>query len=139
VEYYECQLELQQELSKSYTQAERIVGKGICFCLLSKLNHNKLIRATEEVIGLLLLITADHRTEEKEIEYFVKWDNLSYAEATWESGKLIAKRNPEVIKIYKRREASDRTPAKSKSSRSRPKFSQLKNQPDHMKGDDRVS
>ena len=27
VEYYECQLELQQDLAKSYTCAERIIGE----------------------------------------------------------------------------------------------------------------
>jgi chromodomain-helicase-DNA-binding protein 1 len=86
-----------------------------------------------------ILITAEHRTDDGEVEYFVKWDNLSYAEATWESGKLIARRNPEVIEIYKRQDASNKTPSgSSKSMKSRPKFSQIKTQPDFMMGDDSV-
>ena len=31
VEYYECQLELQQELLLSYMNVERVIGNFICF------------------------------------------------------------------------------------------------------------
>lgn len=32
IEYFECQLELTQELTKSYNEVERIIGKYINFC-----------------------------------------------------------------------------------------------------------
>ena len=34
-------------------------------------------------------------------DYYVKWRNLPYAEATWESGKLIEEDSQEQIKNYK--------------------------------------
>jgi len=104
IEYYECQLELQQELAKSYTRAERII--------------------------------AEHTNADGDTEYFVKWDCLPYSDATWENGALISSRNPDVINIYRKREASNRTPSSSsKALRYRPKFSPLKAQPEYMMGD----
>ena len=58
VEYMECQLEMQQNLLASYTTVERIV---------------------------------DQQYPEAGAEYpdyYVKWKNLPYVEATWESGEV---------------------------------------------------
>ena len=88
----------------------------------------------------MYFFAAEHMNEDNEVEYFVKWDCLPYSEATWEKGSLIASRNPEVIEIYRKREASNRTPAtSSKNLRIRPKFTEIKSQPDYMKGDNNVS
>ena len=37
-------------------------------------------------------------------DYYVKWCNLPYAEATWENGRLIEERSREQIRLYKERE-----------------------------------
>lgn len=77
--------------------------------------------------------------EDGTTEYFVKWECLPYADATWESGKLIQSRDPDVIQKFKKREASNRTPSSStKSLRHRPKFVPIKYQPEFMMGEDKV-
>jgi chromodomain-helicase-DNA-binding protein 1 len=142
VEYYECQLELQQDLAKSYTSAERIIGEfNILTGIRFTWNRTNLKNTGNTVVIIFYgKLAAEHRNEENEVEYFVKWDCLPYSDATWENGALIASRNPEVIEIYKRREASNRTPASStKSLRSRPKFTQIKTQPEYMTGDSNVN
>ena len=34
-------------------------------------------------------------------DYYVKWKNLPYADATWESGKLIEEDNQDQIRQYR--------------------------------------
>ncbi|XP_043508233.1 chromodomain-helicase-DNA-binding protein 1 [Frieseomelitta varia] len=102
IDYFECQLELQQDLLKSYNNVERIIAE-----------YNK--------------PDSDHP------DYYCKWESLPYAEATWEDGVLIIKKWPEKIKEFREREESKRTPSKHcKVLKSRPKFHQLKGQPDYM-------
>ncbi|XP_012175740.2 chromodomain-helicase-DNA-binding protein 1 isoform X2 [Bombus terrestris] len=102
IDYFECQLELQQDLLKSYNNVERIIAE-----------YNK--------------PDSDHP------DYYCKWESLPYAEATWEDGVLIVKKWPEKIKEFREREESKRTPSKHcKVLKSRPKFHQLKGQPDYM-------
>ncbi|XP_050480043.1 chromodomain-helicase-DNA-binding protein 1 isoform X1 [Bombus huntii] len=102
IDYFECQLELQQDLLKSYNNVERIIAE-----------YNK--------------PDSDHP------DYYCKWESLPYAEATWEDGALIVKKWPDKIKEFREREESKRTPSKHcKVLKSRPKFHQLKGQPDYM-------
>lgn len=102
IDYFECQLELQQDLLKSYNNVERIIAE-----------YNK--------------PDSDHP------DYYCKWESLPYAEATWEDGALIVKKWPKKIKEFREREESKRTPSKHcKVLKSRPKFHQLKGQPDYM-------
>lgn len=79
-------------------------------------------------------MSADYKKPDSEHpDYFCKWDNLSYAEATWEDGTLIVKKWPEKIKEFRDREDSKRTPSKHcKVLKSRPKFYQLNEQPAYV-------
>ncbi|XP_059478871.1 chromodomain-helicase-DNA-binding protein 1 isoform X2 [Neocloeon triangulifer] len=105
VEYYECQLELQQELLKSYNRVERIIAEYT-------------------------------KPETGTPDYFIKWESLPYAEATWEDGPLIVEKWPQKIKEFRDREDSKKTPSKqTRCLKYRPKFSQLKSQPEYMGGD----
>jgi len=100
IEYMECQLQMLQELQASYTCVERIVGK-------------------QGPLG-----------DAEYPDYYIKWKNLPYAEATWENGKLIEDENEEAIKKFKEREESKYTPSKScKVLKYRPKFYEEKSQP----------
>ena len=83
VEYMECQMEMEQELTRSYTIVERVVDRQM----------------------------PDGDAEYP--DYYVKWRNLPYAEATWESGKLIEEENQEQIRHFRMREESRFTPSKS--------------------------
>merc|ERR1719391_1780831 len=76
VEYMECQMEMEQEMLKSYVVVERIVDRQM----------------------------PDSGSEYP--DYYVKWRNLPYSEATWESGKLIEEENQEQIRQYRIREES---------------------------------
>ncbi|CAK9826197.1 Chromodomain-helicase-DNA-binding protein 1 [Anthophora retusa] len=102
IDYFECQLELQQDLLKSYNNVERIIAE-----------YNK--------------------PDSEHPDYYCKWESLPYADATWEDGALIIKKWPEKIKEFREREESKRTPSKHcKVLKSRPKFHQLKGQPEYM-------
>merc|ERR1719435_190977 len=103
VEYMECQLQMQQELQASYTTVERIVDM-------------------QTAMG-----------DEEYPDYYVKWRNLPYADATWENGKLIEEQTQEAIMKYKEREESRFTPSKScKVLKYRPKFHEEKVQPEFL-------
>jgi chromodomain-helicase-DNA-binding protein 1 len=58
VEYMECQLEMQENLLASYTTVERIVDRQF------------------------------PEADAEYPDYYVKWKNLPYSEATWENGKV---------------------------------------------------
>ncbi|XP_012264191.2 chromodomain-helicase-DNA-binding protein 1 isoform X1 [Athalia rosae] len=109
IDYFECQLELQQDLLKSYNYVERIIAE-----------YNK--------------------PDSGHPDYYCKWESLPYADATWEDGALIVKKWPEKIKEFRDREDSKRTPSKHcKVLKYRPKFHQVKGQPEYMgKGKDLV-
>ena len=138
IEYYECQLELQQELVKSYNRVERIIGKELILNFLDRMVH--LTSFMQELILNFLICIAEHKGADGQAEYYVKWESLSYAEATWENGALIHKRHPEVIQQFKKRDASTRIPSSSnKVLRTRPKFLPIKTQPSYMGGHSDVS
>lgn len=70
-------------------------------------------------------------------EYYIKWESLPYSEATWEDAGLIERKWPRKIKEFKEREESKRTPSKmTKALKYRPKFVNIKDQPEYMGGDD---
>lgn len=84
-------------------------------------------------------IISERLSPEGNVEYFVKFECLPYADATWENGKLIQSRAPDIIQKFKKREASNKTPSSStKSLRHRPKFTPIKYQPEYMMGDEKV-
>ncbi|XP_069683280.1 chromodomain-helicase-DNA-binding protein 1 isoform X2 [Periplaneta americana] len=105
IEYFECQLELQNELLKSYNHVERIIAEFA-------------------------------KPDSVHPDYYIKWESLPYAEATWEDGSIIEKKWPKKIKEFRDREESKRTPSKHcRVLRHRPKFVQVKSQPEYMGGD----
>lgn len=73
------------------------------------------------------------------IDYFIKWECIPYCESTWEDSALIQKKWPHKISAFENREESSQTPTKHcKVLKCRPKFHEVKNQPDYMKGIDGV-
>ncbi|PNF16997.1 Chromodomain-helicase-DNA-binding protein 1 [Cryptotermes secundus] len=105
IEYFECQLELQNELLKSYNNVERIIAEFV-------------------------------KPEGAHPDYYIKWESLPYAEATWEDGSIIEKKWPKKIKEFQDREESKQTPSKHcRVLKHRPKFVQVKSQPEYMGGD----
>ncbi|KAF5295920.1 hypothetical protein FQR65_LT10351 [Abscondita terminalis] len=105
IEYYECQMELQQELLKSYSCVERITAK---YC-----------------------------KPEGGTDFYIKWESLPYADATWEDSVLISRKWPKKIEEFQEREESKRTPSKHcKALKYRPKFHEVKEQPSYMTGID---
>ncbi|XP_013134989.1 PREDICTED: chromodomain-helicase-DNA-binding protein 1 isoform X3 [Papilio polytes] len=105
IDYFECQSELQQELIKTYNNVERIIAEQ-----------------TRELEG-----GGTAR------EYFCKWESLPYADATWEDSALIERRWPAEVEHFKHREAAKTTPSRHcPVLRRRPKFHQIKEQPEYM-------
>ncbi|CAH2254792.1 jg15380 [Pararge aegeria aegeria] len=105
IDYFECQSELQQELVKTYNSVERIFAEQ-----------------TRELEGG----GTAH-------EYFCKWESLPYADSTWEDSPLIVKRWPEEVEHFKYREAAKTTPSRHcPVLKRRPKFHQVKEQPEYM-------
>lgn len=73
---------------------------------------------------------------EKVVDYYCKWESLPYSDATWEDSTLIYKKWPEKINEFNSREDSRTTPSRhSKVLKYRPKFHQLREQPEYMGGD----
>lgn len=73
-------------------------------------------------------------------DYYVKWESLPYADATWEDSGLIRKKWPRKVDEFQDREESKRTPSKHcKALKSRPKFHEVKSQPSYMTGLDGVN
>ncbi|XP_077296333.1 chromodomain-helicase-DNA-binding protein 1 [Arctopsyche grandis] len=108
IDYYECQLELHQELLKSYYNVERIIAE----------------ESREDVNGTKIL------------DYYCKWESLPYSEATWEDSTLIQRKWPVEISQFRSREDSRTTPSRHcKVLKYRPKFHQLREQPTYMGGD----
>ena len=108
IDYMECQREMEQDLIRSHTVVERIV----------------------EMQAPL--------ADDEFPDYYVKWKNLPYADATWENGKLIEDKCQDAIMKFKEREESRYTPSKScKVLKYRPKFSEEKSQPDFIGDEDK--
>lgn len=105
IDYYECQLELQQDLLKSYNNVERII--------------------------------AESKKPDGALDYLCKWESLPYSEATWEDSSLVLRHWPLKIEEFHRREDSTHTPSRHcRVIKYRPKFQQLKKQPEYM-GEDK--
>ncbi|XP_050519198.1 chromodomain-helicase-DNA-binding protein 1 [Diabrotica virgifera virgifera] len=103
VEYYECQMELSQDLLKSFNEVERIIAK------YNKPDGGK--------------------------DYYIKWQSLPYAESTWEDSVLIQRKWPDQINEFEAREQSSMTPTRHcKVLKHRPKFHEVKTQPEYMMG-----
>lgn len=81
------------------------------------------------------MFTAESKTDEQ-FEYYIKWESLPYAEATWEDSLLIEKKWPKKIREFRDREESKRTPSKlCRALKNRPKFTKIDEQPAYMGGD----
>lgn len=82
-------------------------------------------------------IIAESQKPDGTLDYLCKWESLPYSEATWEDSSLVLRHWPEKIEDFQRREESNRTPSRhSRVIKYRPKFHQLKEQPEYM-GEDR--
>ncbi|KAK9890213.1 hypothetical protein WA026_010322 [Henosepilachna vigintioctopunctata] len=80
-------------------------------------------------------IIAKTNKPEGGVDYYIKWESLPYADATWEDAGLIQQKWPRKIEEFEEREQSKRTPTKHcKVLRHRPKFHEVKSQPDYMLG-----
>lgn len=82
---------------------------------------------------MVILLLAESK---EPAEYYIKWESLPYAEATWEDAALIQRKWPKKIQEFKDREESKRTPSKlCRALKSRPKFVKILDQPEYMGGD----
>lgn len=82
-------------------------------------------------------IIAESQKPDGTLDYLCKWESLPYSEATWEDSSLVLRHWPEKIEDFQRREGSIHTPSRHcRVIKYRPKFHQLKEQPDYM-GEDR--
>lgn len=67
------------------------------------------------------------------VDYFCKWDCLPYMDATWEDSTLVSRKWSDKIEEFHKRENSKNIPSRhGRALRFRPKFQQLKNQPDYL-------
>jgi len=127
VEYFECQLELQQELLKSYNRVERIIGTNFSYSPDGYVSHN--------VPNILVSFPAEFKKADGLPDYYIKWESLPYSEATWEDASLIINRWPDKLQEFRDREDSKRTPSKTcKVLRHRPKFVKIETQPEYLGG-----
>ncbi|XP_045481869.1 chromodomain-helicase-DNA-binding protein 1 [Harmonia axyridis] len=80
-------------------------------------------------------IIAKAQKPEGGLDYYIKWQSLPYADATWEDAALILQKWPKKIDEFEDREQSKRTPTRHcKVLRHRPKFHEVKSQPEYMMG-----
>ncbi|XP_044766089.1 chromodomain-helicase-DNA-binding protein 1 [Coccinella septempunctata] len=80
-------------------------------------------------------IIAKAEKPEGGLDYYIKWESLPYADATWEDAALIQQKWPKKIEEFEDREQSKRTPTRHcKVLRHRPKFHEVKSQPEYMMG-----
>uniref|UniRef100_A0A8C2BUQ8 Chromodomain helicase DNA binding protein 2 n=1 Tax=Cyprinus carpio TaxID=7962 RepID=A0A8C2BUQ8_CYPCA len=108
LEYYNCQQELTNDLSKQFQIVERVIGK--CCSHYSSL-----------------------QSVSSEPEYLCKWMGLPYAECTWEDGALIRKKFQACVDSFQNRNACKTVPSKDcKVLKQRPRFAALKKQPSYI-------
>ena len=110
IEFQEIDIELGRELNKTYKEAERI------FCR--------------------------RKNQEEEVEivqYFVKWRNLPYDEATWENEQLVKAHYLEEFEKFKKIKKAKNFPKDYRSSMKgvKKKFQPMKEQPDYI-GDENL-
>ena len=74
------------------------------------------------------------KNDEDQIEFYVKWRNLSYSEATWEAESLIKTHYLADYERFKRRKKARTEPKDYRSSMRgvKVKFSPMKKQPDYI-------
>ena len=79
-------------------------------------------------------IFSRRKTEENKLEYYVKWKNLPYIEATWEEESLIKKHYSTVFDEFKRRKKSKTDPKDYKEAMKtvKKRFAPMKEQPDYI-------
>ncbi|CAH1797458.1 unnamed protein product [Owenia fusiformis] len=107
VEYFDCQQEMAQQLLDQHRNVERII-----------------------------VHQGAHKTVAGQNDYLVKWSGLPYSDSTWEDGDLIEKKFPELVKSFTLRNKSQKIPTKvCKALKYRPKFIQMKHQPNYLGGD----
>ncbi|KAK7152198.1 hypothetical protein R3I94_008501 [Phoxinus phoxinus] len=119
LEYYNCQQELTNDLSKQFQILERVIatraGKSQA--------HSDL---------------PSHKNSSTEPEYLCKWMGLPYAECTWEEGTLIRKKFDACVESFLHRNACKTIPSKEcKVLKQRPRFLPLKKQPSYI-GDENL-
>eukprot|EP00092_Neocalanus_flemingeri_P031244 GFUD01033937.1.p1 GENE.GFUD01033937.1~~GFUD01033937.1.p1 ORF type:complete len:2371 (-),score=719.51 GFUD01033937.1:118-7230(-) len=79
-------------------------------------------------------IFSRRKNEENVFEYYVKWKNLPYIEATWEAEPLIKTHYNSAFEEFKRRKRSKNDPKDYKESMKtvKKKFVPMKEQPDYI-------
>ena len=111
IEYFDCQEEMTLQLRLIHNNVERIIS------------HQE----AKDENGRLLL------------EYLCKFEGLPYSECTYELEELIKVKFQFKIDEYHARQKSLKIPSRnSKALRYRPKFVQLKEQPDYIGGKDHL-
>ncbi|XP_016085395.1 chromodomain-helicase-DNA-binding protein 2 [Sinocyclocheilus grahami] len=114
LEYYNCQQELTNDLSKQFQIVERVI-------------------ATRTGKSQPPLDIPSHKTSSSEPEYMCKWMGLPYAECTWEDGALIGKKFQACVDSFQNRSAYKTVPSKDcKVLKQRPRFVALKKQPSYI-------
>lgn len=81
----------------------------------------------------------DEETNQVYIEYLCKFEGLPYSDCTYETEELVKEKFERRIDEYHARQKSQKIPCRnSKALRHRPKFLQLKTQPDYIGGKDHL-
>ncbi|XP_052437829.1 chromodomain-helicase-DNA-binding protein 2 isoform X5 [Carassius gibelio] len=115
LEYYNCQQELTNDLSKQFQIVERVIAT----------RTGKSQPSSD--------IPSAHKTSSSEPEYLCKWMGLPYAECTWEDGALIRKKFQACVESFQNRNACKTVPSKDcKVLKQRPRFVALKKQPSYI-------
>lgn len=106
IEYFECEVEMSEELYQQYLNVERI----ICY-------------------------TKSPDRPDDVNDYYVKWCCLPYSDCTWEEETLLAKKWQHKIDEFYARIEFDCLPLRhNKHGSARAKFTQLKEQPSYLGG-----
>uniref|UniRef100_A0A8C1SMR0 Chromodomain helicase DNA binding protein 2 n=1 Tax=Cyprinus carpio TaxID=7962 RepID=A0A8C1SMR0_CYPCA len=114
LEYYNCQQELTNDLSKQFQIVERVI-------------------ATRTGKSQPPSDVTSQKTSSSEPEYLCKWMGLPYAECTWEDGALIRKKFEACVDSFQNRNACKTVPSKDcKVLKQRPRFAALKKQPSYI-------
>ncbi|KDN43415.1 hypothetical protein K437DRAFT_274892 [Tilletiaria anomala UBC 951] len=107
IEALQIERERQKELAESYEQVERIIAERV-----------------------------ESPTKEKnyeDLQYFCKWKELPYSEATWESSETLPESARPAIDAYLARSTSSIVPYRSESyPKGRPKYTRMTEQPAYI-------
>ncbi|XP_022671471.1 chromodomain-helicase-DNA-binding protein 1-like isoform X2 [Varroa destructor] len=109
IEYFDCQQEMSEELYIRHQVVERIICRK------------------------------DREGAPGEVDYYCKWEGLPYSECTWEDASLISSKFSHIIDAFHARQASSTIPKTQHRLLScRPKFHNIKRQPDYVGGPERL-